>query len=160
MLGLGPIAKLPATAPGPGFSQERLAGDRGAGVEIVLEVEDLDAAFARAQVTDHPIAESPRLEPWGLRDFRLADPDGYYLRVTTPDPSAGSGGVGPGPMKLCLLGNSPCRGREGLRHGARRASAQVGHDALKDSGHRPKVVRTYGFAALPTSRAAAARSSD
>jgi uncharacterized glyoxalase superfamily protein PhnB len=82
VVGLGPIAKLPAAAPGPGFSQERLAGDRGAGVEIVLEVEDLDEAFARAQGTGQPIAEPPRLQPWGLRDFRLADPDGYYIRVT------------------------------------------------------------------------------
>jgi hypothetical protein len=22
--------------------------------------------------------------PWGLRDFRLVDPDGYYWRVTEP----------------------------------------------------------------------------
>lgn len=42
VLGLGPIAKLPAAAPGPGFSQQQLASERGAGVEIVLEVEDLD----------------------------------------------------------------------------------------------------------------------
>ena len=82
VLGLGPIAKLPAAAPGSGFSQERLAGDRGAGVEIVLEVDDLEDAFARAQRTGHAISDPPQLQPWGLRDFRLADPDGYYLRVT------------------------------------------------------------------------------
>jgi len=23
------------------------------------------------------------LQPWGLRDFRLVDPDGYYVRVTS-----------------------------------------------------------------------------
>lgn len=82
VLGLGPIAKLPAAAPGPGFNQERLAADRGAGVEIVLEVDDLDEALARAQGAGQPIADPPQLQPWGLRDFRLADPDGYYLRVT------------------------------------------------------------------------------
>ncbi len=82
VLGLGPIAKLPAAATGPGFSQERLAVDRGAGVEIVLEVAELDDAFARARAAGHPVASPPQLQPWGLRDFRLADPDGYYLRVT------------------------------------------------------------------------------
>lgn len=82
VLGLGPIAKLPAAAPAPGFSQERLAVDRGAGVEIVLEVEDLDDAFARARAAGNPIANPLQLQPWGLRDFRLADPDGYYIRVT------------------------------------------------------------------------------
>ena len=25
----------------------------------------------------------PADQPWGLRDFRLTDPDGYYLRITT-----------------------------------------------------------------------------
>ena len=81
VLGLGPIAKLPTAAPGPGFSQERLAANRGAGVEIVLEVDDLEEAFARRQRAGHAIAEPPQPRPCGPRDFRLADPDGY-LRVT------------------------------------------------------------------------------
>jgi lactoylglutathione lyase len=83
VLGLGPIAKLPASGPGPGFTQERLAGVRGAGVEIVLEVDDLDVAHAAVRSAGHMLAEQPADRPWGLRDFRLADPDGYYLRITT-----------------------------------------------------------------------------
>ena len=35
VLGLGTIAKLPVSGPGPGFTQERLAGVRGAGVEVL-----------------------------------------------------------------------------------------------------------------------------
>jgi len=83
VLGLGPVAKLPPTGSGPGFTQERLAGIRGAGVEIVLEVEDLDVALAAARAAGHDLADQPTDRPWGLRDFRLADPDGYYLRITT-----------------------------------------------------------------------------
>ena len=86
VIGLEPAAKLPETGPGPGFTQERLAGARGAGVEIVLEVEDLDAALAVVRAAGHPLADPPQDRPWGLRDFRLADPDGYYLRITTPSP--------------------------------------------------------------------------
>jgi len=82
VLGLGPIAKLPASGPGPGFTQERLAGVRGAGVEIVLEVDDLDVAHAAVRSAGHMLAEEPADRPWGLRDFRLADPDGYYIRIT------------------------------------------------------------------------------
>ena len=78
-----PAVKLPAHGPGPGFTQERLAGVRGAGVEIVLEVDDLDAALARVGRAGADVAEAIRRRPWGLRDFRLADPDGYYLRVTS-----------------------------------------------------------------------------
>jgi lactoylglutathione lyase len=53
------------------------------GTEIVLEVDDLDAEFARVQATGWPIAAGVRSQPWGLRDFRLHDPDGYYLRITS-----------------------------------------------------------------------------
>jgi lactoylglutathione lyase len=81
-LGLGAVATLPEDGAGPGFTQARLAGDRGAGVEIVLEVPDLDAAYEQARAAGAKIAEPPRRQPWGLRDFRLADPDGYYVRVT------------------------------------------------------------------------------
>jgi lactoylglutathione lyase len=83
VLGLGPIAKLPMSGAGPGFTQERLAAGRGAGVEIVLEVEDLDVALAAVRAAGHPLAAEPADRPWGLRDFRLTDPDGYYLRITT-----------------------------------------------------------------------------
>ena len=89
VIGLGPIAKLPSDGPGPGFTQERLAGVRGAGVEIVLVVDDLDTALAAVHAAGHALAEPPQDRPWGLRDFRLTDPDGYYLRITTPPPRRG-----------------------------------------------------------------------
>jgi len=56
---------------------------RGAGVEVVLEVDDLDAITRRVRDAGYAVAEPVQRRPWGLRDFRLADPDGYYLRVTT-----------------------------------------------------------------------------
>jgi lactoylglutathione lyase len=65
------------------FTQRRLAGDRGAGVEIVLEVDDVDAMQERVRAAGHPITEPLEDRPWGLRDFRIVDPDGYYLRLTT-----------------------------------------------------------------------------
>jgi predicted enzyme related to lactoylglutathione lyase len=52
-------------------------------VEIVLEVEDLDEALERVERAGVALIEHARERPWGLRDFRIADPDGYYLRVTT-----------------------------------------------------------------------------
>ena len=79
-LGVGPIAKLPDV--GGYFTRPRLAKGRGLGVEIVLEVDDLDGEYERVRATGYPLAEPLRERPWGLADFRLADPDGYYLRVT------------------------------------------------------------------------------
>ena len=68
--------------PGGGFTQARLAADRGAGVEIVLEVDDVAAALARVEAAGHPVEEPLRARPWGRTDIRLLDPDGYYLRIT------------------------------------------------------------------------------
>lgn len=81
-IGLGRVSDLPPSDDGPGFSQERLASGRGGGVEIVLEVSDLDVVHERVLVSGWPLAAPITLRPWGLRDFRVADPDGYYVRVT------------------------------------------------------------------------------
>jgi uncharacterized glyoxalase superfamily protein PhnB len=53
------------------------------GTELVLEVDDLDQDYARVAAAGWPLAEDLTDRPWGLRDFRLLDPSGYYWRVTT-----------------------------------------------------------------------------
>ena len=87
VFGLGPIAKLPVA--GGYFTRSRLAQGRGLGVEIVLEVDDVAAAYDRVQERGHPMLEPLRDRPWGLTDFRIADPDGYYLRITSRDQGSG-----------------------------------------------------------------------
>ena len=53
------------------------------GVELVLEVDDLEADRARVAAAGWPVAEDVTARPWGLRGFRLLDPDGWYWRLTT-----------------------------------------------------------------------------
>ena len=53
------------------------------GVELVLEVTDLDAAHEQVLAAGYELAEDMMLRPWGLRDFRVLDPSGYYWRVTS-----------------------------------------------------------------------------
>lgn len=68
------------------FSPARLSGPRGVGVEIVIEVDDVDRAYALASAAAeqrHGRIEPLTDRPWGTRDFRLLDPDGYYVRVTS-----------------------------------------------------------------------------
>jgi lactoylglutathione lyase len=61
----------------------------GLGVEIVLELPDVEVAHEHVRATGHPLADELVERPWGLRDFRLRDPDGYYIRVTErPDGGA------------------------------------------------------------------------
>jgi uncharacterized glyoxalase superfamily protein PhnB len=53
-----------------------------AGVELVLEVDDVMAERDRVITAGWPLAEDLQDRPWGLTDFRLLDPVGYYLRIT------------------------------------------------------------------------------
>lgn len=57
---------------------------RGVGVEIVIEVDDVDAVLAAATAAGLTIVKPMQDRPWKARDFRLADPDGYFLRFTSP----------------------------------------------------------------------------
>lgn len=52
------------------------------GVEIVIEVDDIDAVHERVAATGWRIEEQLQRRPWGLRDFRVQDASGYYLRLT------------------------------------------------------------------------------
>ncbi len=52
------------------------------GVEIVLETDDLVGERDRVVAARWPLAEDLTTRPWGLTDFRVYDPDGYYLRIT------------------------------------------------------------------------------
>ena len=68
-----------AARPGEGSpAQRRPPG----GVEIVLEVDYLHAERDRIRHAGWPIEEDIVRRPWGLQDFRVTDPDGYYLRIT------------------------------------------------------------------------------
>ena len=80
VLGLGLARNVPT---GHHFGQAALRGPRGTGAEIVLEVADVDACFRRVVDGEQPVADTLRDRPWGARDFRIVDPDGYYLRITS-----------------------------------------------------------------------------
>lgn len=79
-IGIGASADLPGRHYfRPDVSSSRL----GIGAEIVIEVDDVDAAYRRVAESGHPVLTALRERPWGARDFRIADPDGYYLRITS-----------------------------------------------------------------------------
>lgn len=56
---------------------------RGYGVEIVITVEDIESYYAKVR-TFAKVVEELVTQPWGLKDFRVEDPFGYYLRFTEP----------------------------------------------------------------------------
>ena len=52
------------------------------GSEIVLRVDDIQTEYQRVLASGWPIADPLQNRPWGLKDFRIFDPAGQYLRVT------------------------------------------------------------------------------
>ena len=81
VIGLGLRTNLPRNHY---FNPELQSARRGLGAEIVLEVDDVKASFEKVQAADAECIVSPLTRrPWGATDFRVVDPDGYYLRITS-----------------------------------------------------------------------------
>ena len=68
----------------PHYFTTNLDGPRGVGVEVPVEVSDLDAAFSAASAVEGAVVKGITERARGARDFRIADPDGYFVRFTTP----------------------------------------------------------------------------
>jgi lactoylglutathione lyase len=71
-------------APNPILEDGAIA-HRGAGVELVLSMPDVEGVHAALHAADLPYLGDIGERPWGLRDFRFLLPDGFYVRVTEPD---------------------------------------------------------------------------
>jgi uncharacterized glyoxalase superfamily protein PhnB len=72
------IGAVPAGGP-----VDRSARAFPAGTELVLETDDVAAERDRVVAQGWPLEADLQTRPWGLTDFRLCDPDGYYLRITS-----------------------------------------------------------------------------
>ncbi|MDP9238035.1 MAG: VOC family protein [Chloroflexota bacterium] len=79
-IGIGAANGLP---PQHYFDAPSFGGRKGIGVELVIEVDDVESACRAVVEAGHPIVTPLGNRSWGLRDFRIADPDGYYLRITS-----------------------------------------------------------------------------
>ncbi len=60
------------------------SGPRGVGIHVRFMAEDLDALYRRLANSGVPIVSAIADRPYGLRDFIVADPDGFQLRFAAP----------------------------------------------------------------------------
>ena len=84
IVALGLLDRLPRSHPiAPKSPDERV----GRGLELCFYVPepDLDAWQDRARAAGYQVVHELAERPWGARDFRMIDPDGYYVRVSGPD---------------------------------------------------------------------------
>lgn len=54
---------------------------RGYAVEIVIMVENVERFYEKVKNFVR-VVEELQLRPWGLKDFRIEDPFGFYIRFT------------------------------------------------------------------------------
>lgn len=80
VLGLGEMEKLPDSHP---LKISRDDQQVGLGVEIVLKVEDVYEVYNHVLAKGYSIQSKLTKQSWGMVDFRIVDPDGYYLRITS-----------------------------------------------------------------------------
>ena len=64
------------------FDPASLSGKKGVGCEMILQVDDIRSFYHKIVASNYPVFEELEKRPWGLTDFRLIDPDGYYIRIT------------------------------------------------------------------------------
>jgi uncharacterized glyoxalase superfamily protein PhnB len=58
---------------------------KGAGMSLMITTrQDIDAVASRVRAAGTPFITEPQDTPWGARVFRVADPDGFTLVVSTP----------------------------------------------------------------------------
>jgi uncharacterized glyoxalase superfamily protein PhnB len=57
---------------------------RGAGLDIRVMVDDVDALYTRARAAGLPIMHELGDRDYGLRDFIVRDPNGFRLRFASP----------------------------------------------------------------------------
>ncbi|MGC1505836.1 MAG: VOC family protein [Sulfitobacter sp.] len=82
VMDMGWIATLSSGETAPVQISLASAGGSGTPVpDLSIEVDDVDAVYARAQQLDHPISYVLTDEPWGVRRFYLYDPAGKLLNV-------------------------------------------------------------------------------
>jgi catechol 2,3-dioxygenase-like lactoylglutathione lyase family enzyme len=57
-----------------------------AGLELWLQVRDVGAEHARLAALGVPVLRAPQLEPWGLLEMWIADPDGVRIVLVQVPP--------------------------------------------------------------------------
>jgi lactoylglutathione lyase len=77
VIGLNDVARLPVGYP----IRPEPGQPLGRGVELVVMVEDVAAVHAQAAASNADVSALVA-QAWGLTDFRVVDPDGYYIRIT------------------------------------------------------------------------------
>ena len=67
----------------PYFKKWRKSAKKGYDVEIIIPVKNVEKYYKQIK-NKVKIVEKLKLRRWGAKDFRIEDPNGFYIRFTEP----------------------------------------------------------------------------
>jgi lactoylglutathione lyase len=56
---------------------------KGNRFELIIVVDELEKVYQRCLDNNYPIEVEVEQYPWDMRGFKIVDPDGYFLRITS-----------------------------------------------------------------------------
>jgi lactoylglutathione lyase len=62
------------------YNQKEMKGN---GFELIIVVDWIEEVYERCIERQYAIQEEIQTYPWEMRGFKVVDPDGYYLRITS-----------------------------------------------------------------------------
>ena len=65
------------------FNNKAKSEIKGNGFEMIIVVDELEEVYQRCLDKDYPIEVEVEEYPWEMRGFKIADPDGYFIRITS-----------------------------------------------------------------------------
>jgi len=65
------------------FNNAGKSNVKGNGFELIVVVDELEDVYQRCVDHDYPIEVDVETYPWDMRGFKVTDPDGYFIRITS-----------------------------------------------------------------------------
>lgn len=65
------------------FNNRAKSDFKGNGVELIIVVDELETVYNRCLDNNYSIEVDIEKYPWDMRGFKIVDPDGYFLRITS-----------------------------------------------------------------------------
>ncbi|WP_027964099.1 VOC family protein [Halalkalibacillus halophilus] len=65
------------------FNNKAKSNVKGNGFELIIVVDQLEKVYRRCIDNHYPVEVEVETYPWDMRGFKIADPDGYFLRITS-----------------------------------------------------------------------------
>ncbi|PYZ96650.1 lactoylglutathione lyase [Alteribacter lacisalsi] len=65
------------------FNTKAKSDTKGNGFELIIVVDELEEVYTRCCDHGYPVEVEVEQYPWDMRGFKITDPDGYFLRITS-----------------------------------------------------------------------------